>query len=336
MPDFNVGLVGCGAVADWHADRGYAHLTELVRLAAVCDTRRDRAEALAGRYAARRYTDLAAMLADPSIQGIDLCVPHHLHAPLALQALAAGKHVLVEKPIATTVADAERMVALAAECGLTLCVSEQYPFSPPFRRARALIQAGEIGKLVTLRTHRVGYLEGIWMRDGWRQNAEVAGGGMLLDQGCHYTSIARLMAGDVESVAAFTTNTRADWVGDDTATLILRFQSGLIGEALYCWGTRTPNVGAECYVYGERGHLRINSSSPSLVLYRSDLPGGQQVVLADPEPAGVFASIVEDWALAALGRRAPTMPGTEGLADLRVVMAAYRSAQSGTVEAVGG
>jgi predicted dehydrogenase len=336
MPDFNVGLVGCGAVADWHADRGYAELGNLVRLAAVCDTRRDRAEALAGRYDARPYTDLAAMLADSSIQGVDLCVPHHLHAPLALQALAAGKHVLVEKPIATTVEDAERMVALAAERGLTLCVSEQYPFSPPFCKAREMVQAGEIGKLVTIRTHRVGYLEGIWMRDGWRQNAKVAGGGMLLDQGCHYTSIARMLAGEVESVAAFSANTRADWIGEDTATLILRFTSGLIGEALYCWGTRTPNVGAECYVYGERGHLRVDSGAPSLVLYRSDLPDGRQVVIGEPQPLSVFARIIEDWALAALGRRQPTMPGAEGLADLRVVMAAYRSAQSGKVETVGG
>lgn len=334
MPEFTVGLVGCGAVADWHADRGYAALTDLVRLAAVCDTRPDRAEALASRFDARPFTDLDALLADPSIQGVDLCVPHHLHAPLALRALAAGKHVLVEKPIATTVEDAERMVALAAERGLTLCVSEQYPFSPPFRKARELIQAGEIGKLVTIRTHRVGYLEGIWMRDGWRQNAKVAGGGMLLDQGCHYTSIVRMLAGEVESVAAFTSNTRADWIGDDTATLILRFRSGLIGEALYCWGTRTTNVGAECYVYGERGHLRVDSGTPSLVLYRSDLPDGRQILMAEPQPMSVFARIVEDWVLAALGRRAPTMPGTEGLADLRVVMAAYRSAQSGKVELV--
>lgn len=336
MPEFNVGLVGCGAVADWHANYGYAQLIDLVRLAAVCDTRADRATALANRFDARPYTDLAVMLADPSIHGVDLCVPHHLHAPLALQALAAGKHVLVEKPIATRVEDAERMVALAAERGLTLCVSEQYPFSPPFQKAREMIQAGEIGKLVTIRTHRVGYLEGIWMRDGWRQNATVAGGGMLLDQGCHYTNIARLMAGDVAAVAAFTANTRSDWVGDDTATLILRFKSGLLGEALYCWGTRTPHVGAECYVYGERGHLRVDSGAPSLILYRADLPGGQQVIMSEAAPMSVFARIIEDWVLASLGRRAPTMPGSEGLKDLRVVMAAYRSAESGKVEPVGG
>ena len=143
MPDFNVGLVGCGAVADWHADHGYTHLSEVVRLAAVCDTRRERAEALASRHDSKVFTEFAALLADPTIDGVDLCVPHYLHAPLALQALAAGKHVLVEKPIATSVADAEQMVALARVKGVTLCVCEQYPFSPPFRMAalrRSVVQ----------------------------------------------------------------------------------------------------------------------------------------------------------------------------------------------------
>ncbi|MBI2938897.1 MAG: Gfo/Idh/MocA family oxidoreductase [Chloroflexi bacterium] len=334
MSRFTIGLVGCGVVADWHVDWGYAHLTDLVRLAAVCDTRLERAEALAARTGARAYNRLEDLLADPAIDGVDICLPHHLHAPAALQALAAGKHVLVEKPLATTVENGERMVGAAAERGLTLCVTEQYPFSMPFQRARDLIQSGEIGKLVTIRTHRVGYLGGVWMRDGWRQNASIAGGGMLLDQGCHYTSIARMLAGEVEAVAAFTSSNREDWNGDDTATLILRFRGGLIGEALYCWATKTSNVGAECYVYGERGHLRVNSGAPALVLYRPDLPDGRQVIVDQPEHGKLFARMIEDFALAALGERQPTMPGTEGLADLRVVMAAYRSARSGQVELV--
>src|SRR5205085_1919265 len=143
----------------------------------------------------------------------------------------AGKHVLVEKPIATSVEDAERMVELAARKQLALCVSENYPFLEPFQRARQLIQDGEIGQLVTLRSHRIGYLSGIWLRDGWRQNAELAGGGMLLDQGCHYTNILRMLGGDVVEVSAFAATTRTDWRGEDTATLILRFASGIIGES---------------------------------------------------------------------------------------------------------
>ena len=157
---------------------------------------------------------------------------------------------------------------------------------------------------------------------------------MLLDQGCHYTNILRNLGGEIADVCAFSSTTRSDWKGEDTATLILRFASGVIGEALYCWGTRTTDVGHEAYAYGERGSLEIAAWEPALVLHRPDLPGGKQVVVASGDYAGSFAQIIEDFALSAQGQRQPTMPGTEGLADLRVVMAAYKSMESGRVERV--
>jgi predicted dehydrogenase len=334
MEPVRVGLVGCGAVAEWHIASGYRAVPAAARVVATCDARRARAEALAGPLGAMAYTDLQALLNDPRVEAVDLCVPHPLHAPMALAALGAGKHVLVEKPLATTVADGAAMVRLAAERGLTLCVSENYPFSEPFRRARAMIAAGEIGRVVALRSHRVGYLEGIWLRDGWRQDARQAGGGMLLDQGCHYTNILRMLGGPITHVAATAARTRDDWYGEDSAALSLRFASGIIGEGFYCWGTRTPAIGVEAYVYGERGSLEVDSKAPTLVLYRPDLPGGRQVILAEEDYMVAFARIIDDFARAARGERAPTMPGSEGLEDLKVVMAAYRSLASGKLEAV--
>jgi predicted dehydrogenase len=334
VPRFRVGIVGCGAVAEWHASNGYAALLDTVELAAACDRRSDRAERIATPFGAKVYTDFDEMLRDDQIDAVDLCVPHQVHATLAIKALEAGRHVLVEKPIATSVAAAEAMVRTAESKKLTLCVSENYPFLEPFRQARALIKSGELGRLVTLRSHRIGYLSGIWLRDGWRQNADIAGGGMLLDQGCHYTNILRMLGGEIVEVGAFASTTRQDWRGEDTATLILRFASGVIGESLYCWGTRTPDVGHEAYAFGERGSLDVAAWEPALVLHRPDLPGGKQVVVASGDYAGSFALIIEDFALAARGQRTPTMPGSEGLADLRVVMAAYKSIESGKMERV--
>lgn len=351
---FRIGLVGCGAVADWHWTNGYAPLLErapdLVRLTAACDSRADRLEPFAAQAqvaitglgltppTVKRYPRYEDLLADPEIDGVDLCVPHRAHAPMALQALAAGKHVLVEKPIADTVEGAEQMVAAAERAGLILCVNENYPFSEPFRRARQLIAEGRIGKVVIVRSHRVGYLGGIWMRDGWRQNAELAGGGMLLDQGCHYTNILRWLvrdvAGEITHVHAYATTNRADWTGEDTATLNIRFASGLLGSQFYCWATRTSNVGVEAYIYGEDGHLEVNSQSPALTLFRPDLPGGSEVVIDQPDYSETFARIIEDFTLASTGKRPPTMPGTDGLADLRVVDAAYRSIKTGAAVAV--
>jgi len=137
-----VALVGCGAVAEWHADNGYAALTDSVELAAVCDRRNDRAAAIAAPFGARVYANFDDVLRDGRVEAVDLCVPHPIHASLALKALEAGKHVLVEKPIATNVADAERMVAEAVErfgrldiivnavgggAGKVLFAAEEYP-----------------------------------------------------------------------------------------------------------------------------------------------------------------------------------------------------------------
>ncbi|MCC6626926.1 MAG: Gfo/Idh/MocA family oxidoreductase [Chloroflexi bacterium] len=334
MEPLRVGLIGCGAVAEWHIQSGYQTLPESTRIVATCDPRLERATALAVPLGATPYDDLDRLLADPAVEAVDLCTPHPLHAPQALRALAAGKHVLVEKPLATTVADGVAMVRAAAERGLTLCVSENYPFSEPFRRARALIDAGEIGRVVALRSHRVGYLAGIWLRDGWRQDARQAGGGMLLDQGCHYTNILRMLGGPITHVAATAARTRDDWYGEDSAALALRFASGIIGEGFYCWATRTPAIGVEAYVYGERGSLEVNSQAPALVLHRDDLPGERHVVIETADYMVAFARIIDDFARAARGERAPTMPGSEGLEDLKVVMAAYRSIASGRLEPV--
>ena len=115
---------------------------------------------------------------------------------------------------------------------------------------------------------------------------------------------------------------------------MLRFASGVIGEALYCWGTRTPDVGHEAYAFGERGSLDVASWAPALVLHREDLPEGRQVVVERGDYNGSFKLIIDDFAQAARGEDQPAMPGREGLADLRVVDAAYRSITSGRVEQV--
>jgi len=301
---------------------------------AVCDRRNDRASAIASQFGATIYSSFDEMLRDPKVDAVDLCVPHAVHSAFAIKALEAGRHVLVEKPIATNLPDAERMVETADKRGLTLCVSENYPFLDPFRRAQEMIVAGEIGRVVSLRSHRVGYLSGIWLRDGWRQNADVAGGGMLLDQGCHYTNILRMLGGEISEVCAFASTSRSDWKGEDTATLILRFESGVIGESLYCWGTRTPDLGHEAYVFGERGSLDVAAWEPALILHRSDLSSGRQVIVHGCDYAGSFALIIDDFAQCALSPKKPIMSGRDGLADLRVVMAAYRSIASGRVESV--
>ncbi len=338
-----VGLIGCGTVATERVERAYPALHELGEVVATCDPVRERAEALAGH--ARRsgaecrvYTALDELLGDPRVDAVDICTPHPYHAEPAIAAASAGKHVLVEKPMATTLDDGRRMLAAAERAGVILCVNEQLRVQEPVVRARDMIAAGEIGTPAVVRAHRIGYLEERWMVRGWRQDAAQAGGGMLLDQGPHYFAMLRVLAGpvagEVTHVSALAGTVREDWRAEDTAVVVLRFESGLLGEALYCWATRTPERGAVGSAYGTRGSLDIISAEGGLILHRGDLPGGRQVMIPDDGYDHSYNMSIADFLRAVRGEQEAVSTGTEGLRDLAVVEACYRSWRSGQVERV--
>jgi predicted dehydrogenase len=293
------------------------------------------------------YADLDAALADPRVQAVDICTPHPSHAGVALRAIAAGKHVLAEKPIATTLEDGRRMVAAAREAGLVLAVNEQVRFMEPVLRARAMLAAGDLGTPAAVRAHRIGYLGGEYMASGWRRDPHRAGGGMLLDQGPHYFHLLRLLAGavagEITHVGALGTTVRDDWQpgAEDTAVVVVRFASGLLGEALFCWATRTPDPGAWAHAYGTDGSLDIFSREAGLLWHRSAAGSGggagrpaPQVVLPVRPIDDALEACLADFLRAARGEKAPDMPGEEGLRDLAVVDAAYRSIRTGRLEAV--
>ena len=125
------------------------------------------------------------------IDAADIRTPHAAHADSACDALARGWHVLVEKPLATTLAEAERIRRAAATAGRVAAVAENYPHIQAVRAARDAMAAGAVGDVLTLRSTRAFTLDGVWLRDGWRRGGGPSGG-LLLDQGTHHTSLLRL------------------------------------------------------------------------------------------------------------------------------------------------
>jgi UDP-N-acetyl-2-amino-2-deoxyglucuronate dehydrogenase len=363
-----VALVGCGAVARLQRARIYPRVAALGRVVATCDHDLERARTLAAMIEAATgeaptaCASLDEALADPRVHAVDICTPHPSHAEVALRVIAAGKHVLVEKPIATTLDDGRRMVAAARQAGVTLAVNEQVRFMEPVLRARAMLASGDLGRVAVVRAHRVGYLSGDYMASGWRRDPSLAGGGMLLDQGPHYFHLLRLLAGavagEITHVAALCATMRHDWQpgAEDTAVVIVRYASGLLGEALFCWATRTPDLGAWAYAYGAEGSLEIFSRQAGLIWHRHPPRAEHTAGSAGAPPAGVaqrtpasagpevvlparpiddaLEACLADFLRAARGESAPQMPGEEGLRDLAVVEAAYRSIQTGQLEQV--
>ena len=333
MRRIGIGMIGAGAELDRYLETGLLRLRDEVEFVACFSRRPERAQAGAAKIGAKSYADLGKLLGDPSVEAVIVATPHASHAEITLSALAAGKHVLVEKPISTNLADARGMIRAAEKVRRVLAVFENYHFFEPFLRARRLIEEGAIGPLVAIRTHRVVFLEGPWLREGWRQQGDFSG--ILIDQACHYIDGLRVLAGEeIVQVAAFATTTREDFRGDDTVMLNLRFASGLLGQGFFTWGSRTPERGAEAEVFGKVGSLTVYRRPVGLELHTFDLPGGRQTIIGQADYAESFVPAIADFCAAVRGEKEPFMSGLEGFRDLAVVEAARRSIRSGCAEAV--
>ncbi len=286
-------IVGCGRISDLH-QLGYRD-REDARIVAVCDTNKGRAQAKARAWGVQKvYTDYQDLLSDPQVDLVELLVPHHLHAGMTVAACQAGKHVSVQKPMALSVAEAERMIGAAEGAGVVLRVYENFVFYPPHVQAKEMIDAGEIGEPQMIRMHvGTGKSEtewkvplGSWL---WRINESKCGGGPLIfDHGYHLFSLARYLMGEVERVYAWMDKspvggmvpTRVAEV-DAPATIMFQFKSPRrFGVLDFC---HTPNMVMDSIYYadddrieviGEKGILFVNRCTartvdlPPLMLFR--------------------------------------------------------------------
>ena len=207
MARLRVGIVGVGSIAELHA-KGYSK-DKRAEIVAVCDLDEDLAIRRALEWNARNYyTDFEDMLRDPNIDAIEIITPNYLHGRMAIAALNAGKHVSVERPIATTIEEADRVIRAARAAGKTLQVYEPALFYKPLLDTRNLIDAGEIGKPTTIRINATmgRSLSGMWgfkpnSSESWRFDPNQAGGSpMLYEVGYQAIAIALFLIGSVEKV----------------------------------------------------------------------------------------------------------------------------------------
>lgn len=323
-------VVGLGAIGPTHVNA--IEGIENAKLVAVCDVVMEKADRFAESCGCKAYYDYDAMLGDPDIDLVHICVPSGMHAELGVKAAAAGKHVLVEKPIAERLDDARAMVLAARQAGLTLAVFENFRFAEPFLKARQCVEAGDIGDLVGVLGQRFVYLAGAWTTSNWR--AQLDGGGIVIDQLCHYVAALRLIVGQkITQVSALTSRCRSDFAAEDTLAVNLRFDSGLMGQIFLSWASRA-DLEPEVRVYGTDGSLDVYRWPDGRVTLRgANLPDGPRVLvprsdfLCHPQTFREFFTAVRE-------RREPVSSGLEGWRDLAVVEAARRSALGGRLEPV--
>lgn len=320
------GIVGLGEIGQYHLPA--LRETPGAALVAVCDLDAGLAQAAAGPDAAV-FTDLNAMLAEARLDVLDVCLPHHLHLPAGLAALEAGCHVLLEKPLAMSVAECDRLLAAARVRGRAVAVSHNQLFYEPHRRLRELVRSGALGELRTIRARL-----GVGGKYGaWRAQPERAGGGLLIDAGAHRVYMTRALGGPVRSVTAVMDAPGAE----DTLSVVLEFESGALGTIDASYHGPEGAFDDRLEVFGDRGIAEVTGCEAFFERFApADGPrlrvwsGGAWT--EDPVRGSWDASVRESVgaALAALAAgEAPPVDGAAGRETVALIEAAYRSAREG-------
>jgi predicted dehydrogenase len=250
-----VALFGCGWIQDFHARGVLACGHEVV---AVANHREETARAFAERHSIPRVTtDWESLANDPDLDAVIVGTPNALHAPQAIAALSAGKHVLVEKPMATSVAECDAMIAASKGTGAALMVAHCWRFHPDVRAMRDRIATGQLGVIVKTRGYGV---HAGWGPSGWFVDRSLAGGGALPDMGVHAIDTARFLLGDPDPTRVCATiGTRyGDYGVDDDGILLISWSQGTnsIVESGW-WQPHKEGLEAETEVYGTGGYARI-------------------------------------------------------------------------------
>jgi predicted dehydrogenase len=247
-----VGLIGCGKVGQIHAAalRGIAE----AELTAVCDVNAERVQIFVEQYGGRGFTDVDALLREGKVEAVVIGTPHPLHAAPAVRAAAAGVHVLVEKPMAATLADCDAMLEAAKRARVLLGVISQRRFYEPVRRMKEAIDAGKIGTPVLGVFTMYSWREpAYYQSDPWRGKWDSEGGGVLVNQSPHQLDLLRWFMGPVAEVSGYWANVNHPGVEvDDTAVAVLRFQNGGLG-AIVTSVAQKPGIYTKVHVHGTNG-----------------------------------------------------------------------------------
>ncbi|QFG02323.1 Gfo/Idh/MocA family protein [Tepidiforma bonchosmolovskayae] len=325
-----LGLVGAGFIAGVYAHA--AARVPAVQLTAVASPRS--AAEFARRWGIpHAFDDWRRLLAEAPIDAVAIAAPNDLHAPVAIAAAAAGKHVLCEKPLAHGLPAARDMVDACDRAGVLLACAENLLFAPMYERAAALVRRGELGQPYLVRqvqAHAGPYADWFWQIDR-------TGGGALIDMGAHGIAVVcRVLDAWPGSISAVLGRFRhaARTPADDHAVVHLRFPGGALATVEASWAT--PGGADLLEVVGPRGRLVANlDRGPAIDLYREPGPGpaagpsGWHHVMYEEAWQFGFPQELENFADAVAGRAAPRFTGRDALRVLEIICAAYESARTG-------
>lgn len=335
-------LIGCGRIAPNHIAAAIANGLEIV---AVCDVVPDRMENVLQpllqekRQQVRRYTDYCQLLEKEAPTLVAIATESSSHARIALDCIAAGCNVIIEKPIALSIADANAIILASKEKGVLVCANHQNRFNKSIQCIRSAEEAGRFGRLLHGTAHirwnrgQGYYAQALW-RGTWAHD-----GGALMNQCIHNIDLLRWMMGDeVDEVFAYTDNLLHPYVeAEDIGLALVKFKSGAYGVIEGTTNIYPRNLEETLYLFGERGTVKAGGKSVNLIeewLFADGLDDPQQVKATYHEnPPNVYGfghtPLYADMIDAIHTNRPPYVTAEDGKRALELVLAIYLSAAEG-------
>jgi len=332
------GIAGAGVIAAMHAEA--IAMLPAARLVAVTDVVPESARAFAEAHGCASEPDLSALLARADIDVVSVCVPSGLHAEVGTQAAAAGKHLVIEKPIDTTLAAADRLIGAARAAGVVVTVVSQHRFDPGLAELRILLDAGALGRLVLGEASTKWYRSQAYYDSAAWRGTWALDGGSLMNQGIHYVDLLLWAMGPVAEVTALTATQAHEVEVEDVALALLRFCSGAVGTIVAStavfpgFAQRLEITGTNGTVVIEDGQIvrrDISGEESGAAALRSAAGHGGSAAGANPAglaPASHAAQIADLLGAIDAGRQ-PSVTAESGRAALEVVCAVYQSAREG-------
>ncbi|HRU04808.1 MAG TPA: Gfo/Idh/MocA family oxidoreductase [Candidatus Brocadiia bacterium] len=321
-----LGFIGCGGISKAHA-LGVLEHKSVVKAVALCDVneaaRKTRNAQLGGGLAEySAWTDMLAKEKD-NLDAVVICLPHHLHKQAIVDACAAGKHVLCEKPLCMTLAEADAIAAAVEQSGVTYMSAHNQLFLPIVAKMKEAIEAGKIGRPMFIRSQdcfRAGRTREEW---AWRADLKTQGGGEFIDTGYHPTYRLFHLAG-AKPVATQATFGRflCPIEGEDSASVHVRFANGVIGEIYTSWAMPLPYGTHQLHVVGDEGEVFGSGGD----LYLRPL-GWSEPAKAQLPQVNTFVAQMEAFAKCLIEGRRPPHSVEEGRMVLEMILAATASAQ---------
>ncbi len=330
----SVGILGCGMIADYHA-KAVLEIPAL-SLVGAFDAYQPSGEKFTQNYGIRLYSSAEELIGDPSVAIVSICLPSGLHYPMALACICAGKHVILEKPMAFTAAEADEIITEADKADVKVTVISQLRYTPAVAALKKAVDEGHFGRVVSADIYMKYYRsEAYYASSNWKGTLKMDGGGALMNQGIHGVDLLQYVAGPVVSVQAIADTKYHKIETEDIVSALLEFKSGAFGviQATTCI---YPGFQRRLEISGTEGSVVLTEDTISFSDFKNpayNLACGTSDAATGSRPDGMDHALhrtqIADFAEAIAENRRPFIDASEGKRAVAIIDAVYRSAKTG-------